>query len=271
MIKCPQKIIDCSVWTGNWAFYYLKYGKLELLKKRLMKYNIVRAYVSPIEAILEQDPMRANLHMYNVIDNMKINSIDNMKPDNLNSEFFLPVPIIDLSFANWKDNIEFAIKRNDVKIVKLLPNYHMYELNEDKLEKLIEYTSKYNLIISIQMRVEDARRHHPLMKIPDVDIIKAVKVISAFPKQKFIICNGYLNDVEQALHFLDNIYVDISSVEAQDVLSYLCDKYGADRLLFSSHSAFYCIEGNVFKLVLSGLDKEYMNKVAYENACKLGL
>lgn len=261
MINYPQKIIDTSVWAGNWAFCYLKYGNYELLKERLSKYNIVRAYVSPIEAILEQDPIWANLHMYNVIDNMK----------NKTTQFFSPVPIIDMSFENWSENIEFAVSRKDVKVIKLLPNYHMYEIDGEKLESLIEYTSKYDIIISIQMRVEDTRRHHPLMKVPDVDIIKILKVISCFSKQKFIICNGYLNDVEQALYFLDNVYVDISSVETQDVFLYLYDKYGLERLLFASHSAFYYIEGNIFKLGLSGLDKDYINKVAYENASELGL
>lgn len=257
-MKHFEKIIDCSAWSGNWAFLHLKYGKLNLLQEKLSKYNIIRAYVSPIEGILEEDPMRANNELCSLIDNIGI-------------EFFSPVPIIDLSFANWDEAIELAITRDDVKIVKLLPNYHMYELSEDVLEGLVDYTQKHNLLISIQMRVEDARGQYPLMKVPDMDIDEVIKILSSFPEQKFIMNNGNLSEVEQALYFADNIYVDISSVESQDVVTYLGGKYGLDRILFSTHSAFFYLEGNVFKLAYSGLGREGLDKVAYGNAEKLGL
>lgn len=149
--------------------------------------------------------------------------------------------------------------------------YHMYELSEDVLEVLVDYTQKHNLLISIQMRVEDARGQYPLMKVPDMDIDEVIKILSSFPEQKFIMNNGNLSEVEQALYFADNIYVDISSVESQDVVTYLGGKYGLDRILFSTHSAFFYPEGNVFKLAYSGLGREGLDKVAYGNAEKLGL
>lgn len=258
-MKKIEKIIDCSCWSGNWPFYYLRYGRLQLLRERLEKYNIVKAYVSPIETILEPEPLRANLAFFEEID-----KIDQ-------KGYFLPVPVIDLSMDTWQEIIDISLKRNDVKIVKLLPNYHMYNLSEETLEELVDRTMRNNLIISIQMRVEDPRRHHPLMKVADVDIIKTIKVLSGFPQQKFIISNGYLNEVQQALYYLDNAYADVSSAEIQDVLSLLAGKYDKNRLLFSTHSAFYYPEASVFKLAYSGLDEESMDKVAYRNASELGL
>jgi predicted TIM-barrel fold metal-dependent hydrolase len=255
--NCIDKAIDCSVWSGNWPFYYLRYGKLELLKERLTGYNITKAFVSPIEAILEQDTARANKNLLESIDNMK-------------DEFFSPVPVIDLSYPNWEEAIEIASNSQNVKMIKLLPNYHIYSLDEDNLGKLVEYTMKYNLVISIQVRIEDARRQYPLMKVSDVDIIQDIKVLSYFPKQTFVISNGYLNEVEQVLYSLDNnVYVDISSAEKQDVLTYLCKKYGSERLIFSTHCGFYCPEGNIFKLAYSGLDEDSLERVAYSNAKNL--
>jgi predicted TIM-barrel fold metal-dependent hydrolase len=254
----PDKVIDISAWAGNWAFRELRYGKLPALKQRLSKYNIVKAYVSPIEAILMQDPMKANLDLCKSI-------------DNLGDGFFSPVPVIDLSFNNWEEIVELAVRRNDIRIVKLLPNYHMYELTEGKLAKLVEYGSVHKLIISIQMRIEDLRGQYPLMKVPDVDVMKVIKVLSGFPDQTFIINNCYIHEIEQVLYSLENAYADISSAEIQDVLSYLNQKYNSDKLLFSTHSAFYFPEGNVFKLNYSGLDTEDLNKIAFKNAESIGL
>ena len=53
-----------------------------------------------------------------------------------------------------------------------------------------------------------------------MDIFKTLKYC-LFPEQTFVISNGYLNEVEQVLYSLDNVYVDISSAEKQDT-SYLC-------------------------------------------------
>ena len=265
-IKEIEKIIDSSVWAGNWPFSYLRYGRLDLLKEKLEKYNIIKAYVSPIEAILEEDPMRANLALFDEIDKMNVSYAENKTED-----FFFPVPVVDLSFNNWEELVSLSIQRKDVKIIKLLPNYHMYEITEDNLGKLVDLAAVNNLIISIQIRIEDARGQYPLMKVGDVDIIKIIKVLSNFPQQKFIICNGYISELEQVLYSLKNTYVDISSAETQDVLAYLSNKYGEERLLFSTHSAFYYPEGNIFKLAYSPIDKECIEKIAYKNAQDLGL
>ena len=106
--NCIDKAIDCSVWSGNWPFYYLRYGKLELLKERLTGYNITKAFVSPIEAILEQDTARANKNL--------LESIDNMKDD------FFTCLVIDLSYLTEEAAIEIVANSQNVKMIKLLPN-----------------------------------------------------------------------------------------------------------------------------------------------------
>ena len=247
----PKKFIDCSVWAGGWPFYYLRYGKLKTLKEGLSKYNVSKAFVSPIDAILEADPIRADLVLFDEIDRFEMLQKEFICGNETIYKFFSPVPVVDLSMQNWTDVIDFSILRNDVKIVKLLPNYHMYELTETNMGNLIEYieyTSKSGMIISIQMRIEDTRRHHPLMKVPDVDLIKLIKVL---------------------LYSLENTYVDISSVEAEDALLSLSFWIKKGRVLFSTHSAFYYPEGNIFKVAYSGLDEECMNKITYKNAAEL--
>ncbi len=268
----PKKFIDCSVWAGGWPFYYLRYGKLKTLKEGLAKYNVSKAFVSPIDAILEADPIRADLVLFDEIDRFEMLQKEFICGNETIYKFFSPVPVVDLSMQNWTDVIDFSILRNDVKIVKLLPNYHMYELTETNMGNLIEYieyTSKSGMIISIQMRIEDTRRHHPLMKVPDVDLIKLIKVLSYFPQQKFIVSNGYLGEVSEVLYSLENTYVDISSVEAEDALLSLSFWIKKGRVLFSTHSAFYYPEGNIFKVAYSGLDEECMNKISYKNAAEL--
>lgn len=258
----PENFIDCSSWVGSWPFYYLRYGNIDLLADRYLKYNINKAYVSPIEAILETEPQRSCYELFNTVDRYNGNN---------GKVRFMPVPVVDLSIENWEDLVYESLKRSDVKMVKLLPNYHMYDFTEAILEKLIEITSAKGIIISIQMRIEDLRRHHPLMKVPDVDIIKVAKTVSAFPKQKFIINNGSVKEIGEGLYFPKNIWADMANAETQDVISTLLRENDPEKILFSTHSAFYFPEASVFKLAFSGMNKEDVDKVAFKNAEALGL
>lgn len=250
-MKQLNKIIDLSTWTGNWPFAYLRYKELNNLKSKLQSLNVVKAFVSPIEGILEQDPARANKKLL----------------QEANNPFFSPVPIIDLSYANWKETLEFAMKDSRVKMVKIIPNYHMYSnVAYDNLVELVELTSKNNIIISIQMRIEDPRGQYPLMKVCDVDRDKVAIAIAMHPEQIFILNNLYLTEIEQYLQVFDNVYVDISSIEFTNVMKLLYDQFTLDRILFSSHCAFYYPEANLYKLKFSDLDITEIEKVAFRNA-----
>lgn len=251
-----NKLIDFSAWTGNWPFVYLRNSTLDSLKSRLEAQKIFKAFVSPIETILERDPMRANKKLLSDL-------------HDFNDDFFSPVPVIDLSYANWPEVAELAVKDKRVRMVKLIPSYHNYVLDVEKLKELVNITSKNKLIISLQMRIEDTRGQYPLMKIPDLDVLSVVKVLSNFPDQVFIINNLYYSEVPQVLHSLRNVYIDISSIEWQNVLHLLHDTFTLDRILFSSHCAFYYPEGNTFKLKYSDLDAAEIDKVAFKNGEEL--
>ena len=248
-MKNIKNIIDFSSWTGNWPFAYLSLNDLESLKSKLQSQNIVKAFVAPIEGILERDPMRANKKLL----------------EDLKDDFFSPVPIIDLSFANWEEIVELSLKDGRVKILKLLPNYHMYQLSEEILSKLVNLTLKNKLLISIQFRVEDTRGQHPLMKIEELNALHTARILSYFPEQTFILNNLYLGEIAPLLHSLENVYVDISGLETQNVLRNLNKTFTLDKFLFSSHSCFYYPEGNIYKLNYSDLQNEEIEKVAYKN------
>jgi predicted TIM-barrel fold metal-dependent hydrolase len=252
-MKEITKIVDFSTWTGHWPFMQLKYNRLDQLKNKLQSLHVVKAFVSPIEAVLEQDMLRANKQLL----------------ADVQDDFFSPVLIVDLSYANWEDIMEMAVLDGRVKMVKLLPNYHMYELTEQRIEKLVQLTTQHDMLISIQMRVEDKRGQYPLLKVNDIDVYKAVKTASYFPDQTFILNNLYAHEVSEVLYSVDNVYVDISSLEKVDTLQMLKERFTLNKILFSSHSPYYFAEGNICKLRYTDVSDEDVRQVAYTNAEKL--
>jgi len=247
-----KKIIDCSVWTGEWPFHHLRYRETQPLRQKLQSLHVSRAFVAPLNAILEEDPKRADLELLK----------------NIDDPFFSPVPVIDLSFANWRETLDQCLHDARVKTIKLIPNYHNYGLTEDILAPLIAALSR-KIIIGIQVRVVDTRGQHPLMLVHDVNVQNMAKVLSFFPEQKFILHNLFFGEVPEFHHFLPNVYFDLASLETQDILKKMHGQYTLDRFLFSSHAPFYYPEGNINKLVYADLEPGLMEKVAYKNAAML--
>jgi predicted TIM-barrel fold metal-dependent hydrolase len=254
MAKPINKVIDVAAWTGNWPFLKLRYTELPDLKAKLQSLNVQQAFVAPIEAILEQDPIRANKELLAAT---------------LDDDFFSPVLVVDLSYANWQENVELAVKDGRVRILKLLPNYHMYEVNETNLEPLVKLTMQHRLIISIQMRVEDRRGMYPLMMVEDLDVVRVVKTVSYFPDQLFILSNPATGELGQVLNSVDNLYVELASVEHADVLNLLKDTYGLNQVLFGSHAPFFIPEAEIAKLKYTDVTQEDVEQVAYANAERL--
>lgn len=247
-------VIDFAVWTGQWPFLPLRHTRLDELREKLESLGVRRAFVSPIEAMFQQEPGTPNKQL-----------LADVKDD-----YFSPVPILDLSLSNWRRLVDLYISDGRVKMVKLLPNYHRYPLDEATLEPLVDIASAHRLLVSVQIRFEDRRGQHPLMQVPDIHIEHVVKALSYFPQQLFVLQNLYSYELNAVLHSLDNVYFDLASLEAPvDVLSQIKKKFTLNRLLFSSHSPFYFPEGNLYKLKFSTLGEEDIAQVARGNAARL--
>lgn len=245
-----DKIIDFSVWTGAWPFHHLPYREIPPLKQKLQGLRVSRAFVAPLNAILEEDPQRADLELLK----------------NIDDPFFSPAPVIDLSFANWRETLDRCTHDKRVRLIKLIPNYHNYHLHEDTIGQLIAALNGKNMIIGIQVRIEDTRGQHPLMLVHDVNAVLLAKVLSFFPEQKFILHNLYYSEIFQFHHFFQNVYFDLACLEYANVLKKLHGQYTLDRFLFSSHMPFYYPEGNINKLIYADVESELIEKVAYKNA-----
>lgn len=249
-----NKVIDMAAWTGNWPFLKLRYTELPALKEKLQSLNVQQAFVAPIEAILEQDPIRANKTLLEATQG---------------DDFYSPVLIVDLSYANWPEVVDLAVQDGRVRMVKLLPSYHMYDISEHTLEPLVKLTQQHKLLISLQMRVEDKRGMYPLLNVNDPDIVRVVKVLSYFPEQLFVLSNPVISELAQVLNSVDNVYVELASLENMDVTLHLKGLYTLDRIVFGSHAPFFIPESVLSKLKYTDATQDDVEQIASRNAERL--
>lgn len=245
------KIIDCSVWHGQWPFCHLRYSDLDLMEKKLRSLNVEKAFISPFESVFAQDPHEGNFRM-----------LDDIK----GRPFFQPAPVIDLVLPSWKEHLEKLYSDFKIKMIKLIPNFHMYRLTEECLAELVEFTSPRNIIISIPVRIEDPRNQSPLLKEPmEIPIVVIAKALSFYPQQNFIVNNIYWGEINDLYYILKNTLFDIAMIEPVNPLKAIYDKYSADRFVFSSNSPLFYPEGNWNKLSYADMEKSEIEKIASGN------
>jgi predicted TIM-barrel fold metal-dependent hydrolase len=238
-------LYDASAWVGNWPFVPLRYNTQDALKKKLSEQGICKAILSSLDAVFSQDPTLCAQEI--------------LRADR---EFFMPAPVTDLSRANWNECISW-MDRNDVKIIKLLPNYHMYSL-EEQIDKLVEETVKRDAVISVQVRMQDARGQYPLLQVKDVDVKELERVVKKYPDQKFLLNGMYMGEIRPFAN-MDNVRIETSALELNDVFRSLTEGYPQDRFVFGTHTPLFFPEGNLFKLGYASISDQEKNRIGREN------
>jgi predicted TIM-barrel fold metal-dependent hydrolase len=114
--------------------------------------------------------------------------------------------------------------------------------------------------------------------VGDIDVIKAVKTMAFFPEQRFILSNAYIGELKEVWNSLENVWVDLSSLEQwvnlssmehKDFFQMLKQNDFIGRTLFATHTPFYFPEGALYKLKYTDASSEDIEHVAWRNAEKL--
>ncbi len=253
-------IIDVSSGIGPWPFMPLKRTTPEELTSAMEEEGIDLALVAPIDGICYKNP-----HMINSLHIERLSGFRNL----------IPIPIIDPQMGDAEKEILRAVDLN-LPAIRIYPNYHGYSLGCLEMDKVAQICGEKDITIMIQMRIEDARGHHPMMKIPDVDISEVLSAIETWPNVKVIISCAHYSEVIKS-HVAERIlerpdtYIDTSLLERVDTLHSVISNVDYSRILLGTHSPFLYIRANMLKV--KGIeDEEVFHAITHTNAVRaLGL
>ncbi len=255
-----QTYLDADVLLGHYPFRHFPYATHDpaQLKSYLQQRGMIRACVSSLHALFYTDPQQGN---------------DEHLPATIGDDFFIPVAVVNPSLPNWRRGLEKSRQTYGVKIVRLAPSYHTYDLSAPFALECIQELIGQGYLVSIVKRIEDERMHHPLMKVAAVEnsaILTAASSVATMP-QPLLIHGAYFGELAE-LGAAPNLHFDIAFVETIDTLARATEVVSASRLLFSSHAPFFYPEAATSKVQLWQTSAANRAQIAAENlAARLGM
>ena len=247
-------IVDTSVFCGYWPFRCLDHRTPEL-KAHLTAHGVREAWVAATEAVLYPDPMQANVPLFEAVSD---------------DAFFVLVAIVDVTLGTWRADLESCLHEWGCGAVKLLPNYHRYGLDDERVAELVAVAADADVPVCVQMRMMDERAHHPLMMVPGVRPADVAALALRHPDARFLACGAYRTQVA-ALAEAPNVWAETSMIESQLSLRTALDAMGPERVVFGSHSPFQYLAAMVAKLDVPAEDvpPEHVDAVREQNATRL--
>jgi predicted TIM-barrel fold metal-dependent hydrolase len=247
-------IIDGNAFLGFWPFEVLACTTPAALAQRLRRLGIERALVSPVEAIFYKEPQEANEALVRRL---------RRYPQ------LLPVAVLNPRLPNWEESLRRNLDRHHVKAVKLHPNYHQYSLQARAAQAMLRALAEAGLPVIVQLQMEDARTHHPLVKVPPVVATEVLERTRSLADLKLILGAATIGDLaanKTEIAARPNVAIDISWLEQMDCMQRVLELVDAGRLLFGTHQPFFYPECAVFKVNEGKLSASVRQAILADNA-----
>ncbi|MBM4082595.1 MAG: hypothetical protein FJ278_23015, partial [Planctomycetes bacterium] len=216
------------------------------LMAHLRAEGIDRAWTAAADAVLFPDPQQGN---------------EVWLPKVAKIAGLVPEAVIDPSMANWRDSLGQCAEEWGARVVKLVPTYHRLALNDPRVDECIVEAARRGLIVSIQFRMEDERRHHQLMKVPPPNVDDLLALARRHPDTRIHVACVYFAEAAK-LSAAPNFVFEISSIEHMDTLRAITAQIPAERLCFGSYTPFFYTRAALLKLRDTDLAADVVARIA---------
>jgi predicted TIM-barrel fold metal-dependent hydrolase len=232
--------IDLNAYTGFWPSLPLT-ADVAGVRGALQSYGVEQVCLSPLAALWGHNPHRANRPLLE-----ETAAYDDV----------WPVPVLDPTVATWRKELDSLAEHPRVRLVKLHPNYHGYDL--DQADELLAALTERGLAAAVQTRMEDPRRQYPQAQVPDVPAEAVIAAAERHPDLTVILGGARWNEIRALGPRLlagPRLYADTSQADGMDSLALLCAEGLTERLVFGSHAPLF-IPYSALARVVTDLDDD---------------
>jgi len=238
------KFIDCMCSLGK---KHIPVGNIDYskdgVKKMLQSINVKRAFCTHYGA------MASGEFSNNRIINKTLG----------NDSFFIPSYTFMINYAeeNPCDNFEKIMVEDKVKMVNMNPLTHKFSMDMYEISDYFDVMDKLKTVITIPST--------------SVTTGKLSEILDTYKNINIIITNISFSsgvDYNKLMKDYKNICVDTSFIPLNGIEE-IVDKYGSQRIVFSSYAPETAPEGFAGRVILSSIKREDKDNIAYKNICKM--
>lgn len=245
-------IIDVNASYGAWPFQVFPFQDLEGLENHLNERQVDQALVSHLGTVFYPDSDYYNQQLFQEAEG---------------KQSIIPVPVLNLKVPGWDKRLEQYREKQDLKTVKIIPSYHLYELKDDVLAELVKILLELKMPLLLQVRLEDERNQYRGLTIQGVPATDIIDFNHRFPDLKVLCLNNYLPEaVEIAGKTNDNLAFDISFTERSNTVDTLTGAIPAERLFLGTHTPILYTLSALMKVQYSTRGEEVKKAIAAGNA-----
>ena len=257
-------ILDVNAYLGPFAFRRLRHNQAGSMLELMDRKGIDKAIVSSASAITYRNTQPANEDLAAEVASHR--------------DRLIPFGVVNPFYAGWRDDLKACHETLGMKGLRLYPGWHHYKLADASCHDLIQDATERGMLISIPLRVEDARNRSWLVDVPDVPHAEVLELIKAFPKARFILINGLgfvggpLGKKDNGLP--ENYQIEISRIDSVlgNEMGRLIDNLGPSRVVFGTGMPFSYPDPALLKLEVLKASQDVKDQILAGNAAKwLGL
>jgi predicted TIM-barrel fold metal-dependent hydrolase len=198
------------------------------------QFGVEISILTNLSAVFYKNTQTANTELYQEI-----------KSRNIFANRFIPFAVINPIYGGWKDDLKTCVNKYGMKGLKLLPQYHGYDLNNPSCIELVNRARDQDLVVAFSSRIVDSRPSSWMDIGTEWTLNDLLPIIRRVPDAKYLFQNPSqsLDLHREASEIVNtaNLIMDTSGRSLNN-LGELIKSFGVEKFAFGTHSPIldYC-------------------------------
>ena len=250
--------IDTNVWLGSWPTRQAWSRTPAQLVAKLRSHGVTSAWAGSFEAALHSDVAGTNARLAEACAQE-------------GAGVLVPFGAINPILPDWEEDLRRCHEVHRMPGVRLLPNYHGYELGDARFGRLLDLAVQRGLLVQIALTIEDDRSQNPAFAAAPVQPAPLVNALERQPKARVMLLNATSRLLGANTVLLQRLTAlgascEIATLESVAGIETLLQKVPAARLAFGSHAPYFYFEAALLKLRESALTPAQLADVRHGHA-----
>lgn len=247
------KLTDCHVYLGSHPFRQLGAEYPQEFIQRLTLRGLTEAWTGAFEGLLRRDVANVNRELAKACQNTNLR----------------PCGTINLSLPDWQDDVKRCAEDHGMRVVRLHPNYHGYDLQAPAFRQLLPLAAKHRLLIQLVVQMEDERTQNPQVRVAPVDLKPLSGILQEMKESRIMLLNANAAMLLRHLQECPNVWIDFAMIEGVGGVETLLKSWPLERLVFGSFAPVFYWDSARLKMQESALDPVQTQAIQERNAAAL--